>query len=271
MAAEPGSTANGSWERPTAFYSKNVKYGIYALILLFFAYSFWNLRMSPARFIQGLGAGVELISSMLPPAYTPTQRELLIQGIIESIVMAIVATVIGIIISIPVAVMASDNLVPGPIYYIGRSIVATTRSLHELIVAIVMVKAVGFGPLAGVLALAFKTIGFFAKLLAEEIEDIDHGQMEAVTAVGGNSIQRYLYGVLPQVMPRIVGLSIYRLDINLRHSTVVGIVGAGGIGITLLNSFDKYDYQFSMAIISVIVVIVMIGEGISAVARRRIQ
>ena len=271
MAAEPTPTVDGTWERPTAFYNKYVKYGIYALVALFFIYSFWSLRVSPSRFIRGLGAGAELVSSMLPPAYTPSQRELLIQGIIESIVMTIVATTIGIVISFPVAIMASNNLAPKPIYYIGRSIVAATRSLHELIVAIVMVKAVGFGPLAGVLALAFKTVGFFAKLLAEEIEDIDHGQMEAISAVGGNRIQTYLYGILPQVMPRIIGLSIYRLDINLRHSTVVGIVGAGGIGITLLNSFDKYDYQFSMAIIGVIVVIVMIGEGISALARRRIE
>nr|WP_255410437.1 ABC transporter permease subunit [Haloarcula sp. Atlit-7R] len=100
---------------------------------------------------------------------------------------------------------------------------------------------------------------------------MDRGQMEAITAVGGTPVQTYLYGVLPQVMPRIVGLSIYRLDINLRHSTVVGIVGAGGIGITLLNSFDKYDYQFNMAIIAVIVAIVMVGEGVSALVRRRIQ
>jgi len=271
MAAESGSAVEGSWERPTVFYNKKVKYLIYGLILLFFAYSFWNLRISPSRFLRGIGAGVELVSSMLPPAYTPSQRELLIQGILESIVMTIVATTMGIIVSVPVAVMSSNNLSPKPVYYVGRSIVAVTRSLHELIVAIIMVKAVGFGPLAGVLALAFKTIGFFAKLLAEEIEDIDRGQMEAITAVGGTPVQTYVYGVLPQVMPRIVGLSIYRLDINLRHSTVVGIVGAGGIGITLLNSFDKYDYQFSMAIIAVIVAIVMVGEGVSALARRRIQ
>lgn len=271
MATESEPAIDGAWERPTAFYNRTVKYLVYAGVLAFFLYSFWNLRISPSRFVQGMGAGAELLGNMLPPAYTPTQRELLVEGIIESVVMTIVATTLGIVLSAPVAFMAAGNLAPRPVYLVGRSIVSITRSFHELIVAIIMVKAVGFGPLAGVLALAFKTIGFFAKLLAEEIEDIDAGQIDAVEAVGGNRLQVYLFGVLPQIMPRIIGLSIYRLDINLRHSTVVGIVGAGGIGITLMNSFDKYDYQFSMAIILVIVAIVMVGEAISAVARRRVQ
>ncbi|UVE50996.1 phosphonate ABC transporter, permease protein PhnE [Haloferax larsenii] len=270
MATQSGSV-DGKWERPTAFYNRTTKYVVYVLITGFVLYSFWNIRVSPDRFLRGLGGGVTLVSNMLPPAATPMQFDLMVQGIVESILMSIIATTIGIIVSAPVAFMAANNLAPRPIYLVGRSIIAVTRSFHELIVAIVMVKAVGFGPLAGVLALAFKTVGFFAKLLSEEIEDIDTGQMDAIEAVGGSRMQVYLYSVLPQIIPRIIGLSIYRLDINLRHSTVVGIVGAGGIGITLLNSFQKYDYQYSSLIILVIVGIVMIGEAASAYARRRVQ
>lgn len=265
------SSPSETWERPTAFYNRTTKYVVYVGITAFVIYSLWNIRVAPSRIVQGISAGATLLSNMLPPAVTPMQLDLMVQGIIESIVMSIVATALGIVVSAPVAFMAAGNLAPRPVYLLGRSIVAVSRSFHELIVAIVMVKAVGFGPLAGVLALAFKTVGFFAKLLSEEIEDIDTGQMDAIEAVGGNRLQVYLFSVLPQVIPRIIGLSIYRLDINLRHSTVVGIVGAGGIGITLLNSFQKYDYQYSSMIILVIVGIVMVGEAASAYARRRVQ
>ncbi|AFK19845.1 phosphonate ABC transporter, permease protein PhnE [Haloferax mediterranei ATCC 33500] len=270
MATKSGSV-DGKWERPTAFYNRTTKYLVYAVIAAFVLYSIWSIRVPPDRLLRGVGEGIALVSNMLPPALTPVQFDLMVQGIFESILMSIVATTLGIIVSAPVAFMAANNLAPRPIYLVGRSIIAVTRSFHELIVAIVMVKAVGFGPLAGVLALAFKTVGFFAKLLSEEIEDIDTGQMQAIEAVGGSRLQVYLYSVLPQIIPRIIGLSIYRLDINLRHSTVVGIVGAGGIGITLLNSFQKYDYQYSSMIILVIVGIVMIGEAASAYARRRVQ
>lgn len=133
------------------------------------------------------------------------------------------------------------------------------------------VVAVGLGPLAGVIALVIATPGFFAKLMAEELEDIDEGQADAVRAVGGSRMQVLLYGVAPQVIPRMIGLIIYRWDINIRASTIVGIVGAGGIGVTLLNSFDRYEYDFSLAIILAIIAVVMFGEVLSAVARRRVQ
>ncbi|ELZ97019.1 phosphonates ABC transporter permease protein [Haloferax mucosum ATCC BAA-1512] len=269
--ATRSDVADGEWERPTAFYNRTTKYLVYTAVVAFVLYSLWSIGIPIDRFRRGIGAGIDLVSNMLPPALTPVQFELMVQGIVESILMSIVATTLGIIVSAPVAFMAANNLAPRPVYFVGRGIIAVSRSFHELIVAIVMVKAVGFGPLAGVLALGFKTVGFFAKLLSEEIEDIDTGQMQAIEAVGGSRMQVYLYSVLPQIVPRIIGLSIYRLDINLRHSTVVGIVGAGGIGITLLNSFQKYDFQYSSMIILVIVGIVMIGEAASAYARRRVQ
>ncbi|WP_132058446.1 phosphonate ABC transporter, permease protein PhnE [Halorussus amylolyticus] len=271
MATHSNPEYDGEWHRPTAFYNRYVKYAVYALIVGFVLFSIWDLRVSLDRFLQGMSAGATLVSNMLPPAATPSQFQLMVRGVVESIVMSILATAIGVVVSVPVAFMAANNLAPKPVYAVGRGIVSVTRAFHELIVAIVMVKAVGFGPLAGVLALSFKTVGFFGKLLAEEIEDIDVGQMEAVEAVGAGKLHIYIFGVLPQVIPRVIGLTIYRLDINLRHSTVVGIVGAGGIGITLLNSFQKYDYQFSSLIILVIVCLVIVGEVVSAYARRRVQ
>lgn len=271
MATERSRSDRRTWQRPTAFYNQWVKWGVYLVIAAFLLWSLYDVRISPARLAQGAEQAAGLLASMFPPEITPRKRELLVAGMIESVAMSVVATVIGVAISLPIAFLAAENLAPKPVYAVGRGLITVSRAFHELIVAIIAVKAVGFGALAGVIALSFKTIGFFSKLLAEEIEDIDAGQMEAVRATGANNVQTLLFGVVPQVLPRIVGLSIYRWDINIRHSTVVGIVGAGGIGATLLNSFDKYDYDFSLTIILAIVAVVLVGEVISAYVRGRIQ
>src|SRR5690606_4586698 len=126
------------------------------------------------------------------------------------------------------------------------------------------VKAVGFGPFAGILTLVIYSIGFVGKLMAEAIEEIDPGQVEAVRASGAGFFKVLAYAVFPQVLPRQVGLSIYQLDSNLRASAIVGIVGAGGIGGTLMNSFRRFDYDFSLAILIVMIVIILISETLSA-------
>jgi phosphonate transport system permease protein len=137
-------------------------------------------------------------------------------------------------------------------------------------VAIVLVKAV-VRPARRHPHLAINSLGFFSKLLAEQIEQIDRGQVEAIRATGAGRGAVLLYGVLPQVLPRIIGLTVYQWDIHLRQSTIIGIVGAGGIGTTLYNSFSRYDYDFTLAILLVIVAIVCVGEWASAWARQRIQ
>jgi phosphonate transport system permease protein len=152
-----------------------------------------------------------------------------------------------------------------------RAIVAIARSFQEVIIAIFFVAMFGFGPLAGMITLSFATIGFLAKLLAEDIEDISAAQAEAIRATGARWLQWINYGIQPQVMPRLIGLSLYRLDINFRESAVVGIVGAGGIGATLNTSFDRYEFDTAAAIIIIIIVIVMIAEYSSGLIRARLQ
>jgi len=259
------------WKRPTAFYNHYVKWAVYLVIAVFLLWSAWNMRISLDRMLQGWDSAVGLVTSMFPPEFTPFKMNLLIEGMTESIAMSIIATIIGVIISIPVAFMAAENIAPRPVYWVGRGIITVSRAFHELIIAIIVVKAVGIGALAGVIALSYKTVGFWAKLLAEDIEDIDTGQKEAVKATGASQNQTLLFGVVPQVLPRAIGLTIYRWDINIRHSTIVGIVGAGGIGSTLLNSFDQYDYDFFLTIILAIILVVMIGELVSTYIRGRIQ
>ena len=166
--------------------------------------------------------------------------------------------------------MAARNIAIKPIYFLGRGIIIVARSFHPVIVAIIFVKAVGFGPFAGALTLVVYSIGFVAKLLAERIEEIDFGQVEAMRSVGAGFLSTLVYAVVPQIMPRLVGLGIYQLDSNLRASAVVGIVGAGGIGATLANAFGRYDYDFALAITMVIVGVILVSEAVSGFIRKRI-
>lgn len=259
------------WRRPSSFPNRWMKYAVYVGLAVFFLWSAWNIRITPARFVMGLSAATELIAEMFPPDFGPRQRELILNGIVETLAMAVLATIVGVIISLPVAFMAARNIAPLPIYMAARGLIMISRAFHSLIIGVIAVKAVGFGPLAGVITLSFATIGFYGKILAEDLENIDGSEMKAIKAAGGNPLQTILYGVVPQVMPRIIGLAIYRWDINVRSSTIIGIVGAGGIGFTLVGAFDRYQFDFAMAIIIVIVGIVLLGEGVSALIRGRIN
>jgi phosphonate transport system permease protein len=146
-----------------------------------------------------------------------------------------------------------------------------SRSFQEIILAIFFVKLFGFGPFAGLVTLSFATIGFYGKLLAEDIEDMDPPQAEAVRATGAGWLQWLNYGVQPQVMPRMIGLGLYRFDINFRESAVVGIVGGGGIGATLNTAFDRYEFDSAAAILLIIIAIVMLVEYSSGYLRRWVQ
>jgi phosphonate transport system permease protein len=209
-----------------------------------------------------------IFGGAFPPSFE--RSGLLIDGFMESLKIAILATAGGVALSIPIAFMAARNIAPLPVFLLGRALIVVARSFHPVIVAIVFVKAVGFGPFAGVLTLIVYSIGFVAKMLAERIEEIDFGQVEAMRAAGAGTLSTLTYAVLPQIMPRQIGLAIYQLDSNLRASAVVGIVGAGGIGSTLANAFGRYDYDFALAITMVIVGAILISEAISGQIRKRI-
>ena len=239
--------------------------GVVALLL----WSARTLEIDPGRVARGFARFGAIAAKAFPPDFS--RSGLLASGVVESVEIATLSTLFGVIAGIPIAVLAARNVVPLVVYGGGRATITLGRTFHELIVAILFVKAVGFGPLAGVLTLTVNSIGFFSKLLAEQIETIDRGQIEAVRATGASRGQVLLYGVLPQVLPRIVGLIVYQWDIHLRQSTIIGIVGAGGIGATLYNAFARYDFDFALAILIVIIAIVLAGEALSAVARRRVQ
>ncbi len=246
-----------------------LRHTITVLGLLYLVWSINSLEVNWERVSDGLPRAANIFSRMFPPDFS--RWELLTRGIIESLEMAFAATFAGMVLSIPLGLCAAGNLVPKPVYLIARSIIVLLRTFHEVIVAIIFVKIFGFGPLAGVLTLTVASVGFISKLIAEDIENMSPGQVEAIKATGANFPKMLLYGVAPQIMPRYLGVSIYRLDANIRHSTVVGIVGAGGIGATLSATFSRYDYDFSLAILLAIIILVFIGEIFSSWAREKLR
>ena len=201
----------------------------------------------------------------------PDKLELLYSGMIESLQIAIIATVVGVLLSLPLGLTAARNLSPLPLAWAARALIALFRTFHPVIVAILFVKAVGFGALAGMLALIVASLGFLSKLVAEAVEEMSMQQVEAVRATGAPFLSLVIMGVLPQVMPRFIGFSAYQLDSNLRNSALVGLVGGGGIGATLFTAFQRFDYDFVLTIVLAIIAIVMVGEILSGWMRRLFQ
>lgn len=258
-----------TWRKPPFIANPVLRYGLLAAAVIYFVATLITLPIDWERVSDGLGRAQRIFSGAFPPSFE--RAELLFDGFMESLKISILATVGGIAVSVPLAFMAAGNIAIRPIYLLGRGIIIVARSFHPVIVAIIFVKAVGFGPFAGALTLVVYSIGFVAKLLAERIEEIDFGQVEAMRATGAGFIPTLIYAVVPQIMPRLVGLGIYQLDSNLRASAVVGIVGAGGIGATLANAFGRYDYDFALAITIVIVAVILLSEAVSGIIRKRIQ
>jgi phosphonate transport system permease protein len=259
-----------TWKKPPLIKSAWLRWTLIAAVVVYLVLVTQTTPVNWTRVWEGLPRGAAFLSSFFPPDFVSRWDEIA-DGIAESMWMTVVSTVVGIAISIPVGIGAAKNIAPAPIYYFCRAVLAVSRSFQEIILAIFFVKLFGFGPFAGFVTLSFATIGFYGKLLAEDIEDMDATQAEAVRSSGANWLQWINYGVQPQVMPRMIGLGLYRFDINIRESAVIGIVGGGGIGATLNTAFDRYEFSSAAAIIIVIIAIVMVCEYGSGFVRRWVQ
>jgi phosphonate transport system permease protein len=240
--------------------SWGARLGLVALAI-YAAYAMAQLDITWGRLATGFAEAGRFLARMWPPSFV--RWELLVEGLLESIQIALLASALGILLSLPLGLMAARNLSPVFVAVPTRALVALFRSLHYVIVAILFVKAIGFGALAGVAALTIASMGFIAKLFAEAIEEISMKQVEAIRATGAGLGAVLLYGVLPQVASRFTGFCLYQLDSNLRNSTLVGIVGAGGIGGTLFAAFKRFDYDFVAAILISIIALIFLAEIVS--------
>jgi phosphonate ABC transporter permease subunit PhnE len=247
-----------------------VRVGFLALAV-YTAYATTILDISWPRFVAGFDHGARFIARMFPPNVASDKLELLYTGMLESLQIAIIATAAGVLLSLPLGLAAARNLSPSPLAWAARALVALLRTFHPVIVAILFVKAVGFGALAGILALIVASLGFLSKLIAEAVEEMSMRPLEAVRATGAPFLSLVVMGVLPQVMPRFIGFSAYQLDSNLRNSALVGLVGGGGIGATLFTAFQRFDYDFVLTIVLAMIAVIMVGEILSGFMRRLFQ
>lgn len=260
------AAATATARRPAAFHASPASRVALVLLAVYCAYAMSLLDFSIARFAAGLDNGARFLARMFPPDLS--RLDILAAGIQESLQIAVLATVAGVTASLPLGLLAARNLMPAWCTWPARAVITACRSVHPVIVSILFVKAVGFGALAGILALIVASIGFIGKLFAEATEEISLKQLEAVRATGASLPNLLIFGVLPQVMPRFVGFSTYQLDSNLRNSTMVGIVGAGGIGGALFSAFQRYDYDFVFTILATIVAIIVAGELLANQAKK---
>jgi phosphonate transport system permease protein len=258
------------WKKPPLVQRTWLRWVLVIGVIAYLVAAYMTIEVNWSRVYEGLERGKKFVLAFTDPDFSSRSTDIW-AGMIESIIMTVTSSVVGIAISIPIALGAARNIAPLPVYLVCRSIIAISRALQEIIVAILLVAIFGFGPLAGFLTLSFATIGFLSKLLAEDIESMDRSQAEAIKASGAKWLQWINYGVQPQVMPRLIGLSIYRVDINFRESAILGLVGAGGIGATLNTAFDRYEYDTAAAILLIIILIVMALEYISGIVRERVQ
>ncbi len=212
----------------------------------------------------------DLIRRMFPPRWSYAER--LWRPMWDTINIATLGTLIAILISIPIAFMAARNTTPHPVVrQLAMIIIVFSRSVNSIIWALLLVSIIGPGILAGVIAIALRSVGFCTKLLFEAIEEVSPKPLEALTSAGASGGQVITYGITPQVLPAFAGIILYRWDINIRSSTVVGLVGAGGIGLQLNASINALQWSQVTMIFMLIIVLVIGAEWLSAKVRGAIQ
>jgi phosphonate transport system permease protein len=245
-----------------------IQVGLVFLAVLFCAWLTDLLDVQ--RMSDGIPAIGTLLTEMFPPDFT--EVESWVRPMIDTIAMSIAGTALSIVLSLPLGVLAARNTSPNPtVYRIARGVLNIFRSIPELIMGIVFVAAVGFGALPGVLALGLHSIGMVGKFFSEAIEHSHEAPVEAARAAGANQIQVITHGILPQVMPQFADVAMYRWEYNFRASTVMGMVGAGGIGLELMASLRLMQYNECFAILLTILAMVTIVDALSAVLRKRFK
>ncbi|MCE9661834.1 phosphonate ABC transporter, permease protein PhnE [Halomonas sp. M5N1S17] len=224
---------------------------------------FWPWVWDAPNQISSLGA------RMWPP--DPRRLEQIIGAMIETVHIATLATMLTIFIALPVSYIAAQNTTPNrACLWLGRFILVSSRSVNTIIWALLFVAIFGPGVLAGILAIMFRSIGFIGKLMGEAIEEIDRRPVEAMEATGASKLKVIAYAVVPQVMPAFFAIVILRWDINIRESTVLGLVGAGGIGVLLQGSIDTFAWPTVATILIAIIILVLFGEAITSILRRKV-
>ena len=248
----------------------------FAGLLVFLVFAFWSVDVLNIPIERVLGMfgrlGRWVGERLLPPDLAYAAEPKILKSIFETVEMSVIGSLAGILITMPLAWCAAWNVTPSrwALYPMARAIIVVARGVPILMWAMMLVAIFGFGPFAGTLALFLATIGFAGKLMAEQIEAIDMDRVDAIRATGANEVDVLFYGVLPQVWPAWVGIIVYNWDAQFRGSTILGFVGAGGLGLYLREQISLLEYQTAMGVITVIIGLVILSETISHHLRHRL-
>jgi phosphonate transport system permease protein len=246
-----------------------VWFGIAALCLFVLWLSAVRIQLNAANLISGIPNMADFFGRMVPPDLS--YLSFLIAPTVETVQIAVWGTVIAVVASAPLALLAARNTSPhAAIYLVTRIFLNLLRSINELIYALLLVSAVGLGPFPGVLAIALHATGMLAKFVAEEIEHVNRGPVEALQAAGAGRIQTILFGIIPQVLPAVVGYILYRFDVSIRSATVLGLVGAGGLGFSLITTMKMFKYHQTAACILMIILLIVLADWVSGQLQKKI-
>lgn len=222
-----------------------------------------------SNIFNGLGLGVKFFSKMFPPDWSVLEE--LLKPALDTILMAFLGTVMGTFLSIPFAVAAASNISPFWLRNLTRFLISLERALPEIIILLFLVAAVGLGVIPGVISLSIGAIGMLGKFLADAIEEIDSTSLDSIRSVGATRAQIIYYGVIPQIVPKIISYSLFRFELNVRLSVVIGAVGAGGIGYYLNYYFGLNEYRKALTALLFTTFLVVLSERISFYLRNQIN
>ena len=247
------------------------KYSLTSLIVVSAIWSASGLEITLDRILNAPAQIATLVGAMFPFDLSSEAFDRIIPKVFESLFIAWAGTVIGAIFSFPISFLAANNITIGSVNRVIKQILNGIRAFPELILAFVFLPITGLGPLTGTLAVGIHSIGTLGKLSSEVIEGIDEGPLESIKASGGSKINELTFGVIPQVMPTITSYWLYRFEINLRASAVLGVVGAGGVGQELINQLRFRDFPRAGTVLICTILLVLTADTISAAIRNRIS
>lgn len=223
----------------------------------------WERMGSIGQVLTSAGRFMGIDFSLVPNLLVPA---------IETFMISCLGTLLGVIICVPATWFGARNITPfKPITYpIGRLLMSISRSIHEIVWALFFVAVLGLGALPGIFAIAVRSVGFIAKMSAEAIENVELGPADAIRATGANNFQVLLFAILPQVLPQVLGIILFEWEINIRRSAILGLVGAGGLGLVFFRQMNTFNHHGVTTVIIAILGIIMIGEVISHYTRNRV-
>jgi phosphonate transport system permease protein len=249
------------------------RYALWASFIGLFCWCLYDFNMSPLRIWEGLGRFGRVLSFMFPPHVWDNWANFaeILNGLGETLAIAFLGTVLGAVFALPLSLLGAKNIIKSSILRLSvRRGFDVIRAFETLILALIFIRAFGLGPLPGILAIAVSEIGTFAKLFSEAIENTSEKPVEGVKASGGSRLQQIRFAVAPQVNPVILSILLYNFESNVRSGTILGIVGAGGIGFLLSDRIAAYKWDEAWSIIFLIIVMVYIIDWLSGLIRAKV-